>query len=104
MCSINLLGISSFLVELAKNIAQSIKNVAGAKEGNLAAGTKELYRLAPDLSKAGGDIANALALDLIADVVGILPGMGGFAEVAQLKLKQVDHLSLQTHKKKVLAN
>ena len=75
--------------ELAKNIAQSIKNVAGAKESNIAAGTKELSRIAPDLSKAGGDIANALALDLIADVVGILPGMGGFAEVAQLKSNKV---------------
>ena len=75
--------------ELAENIAQSIKNVAGAKEGIIAAGTKELSRLAPDLSKASGDVANALALDVIADVVGILPGMGGLAEVAQLKANKV---------------
>ena len=75
--------------ELAENIAQSIKNVVTSKEGMVAAATKEISRLQGGLSKAGGDVANALALDVIADVVGILPGMGGLAEVAQLKTNKV---------------
>ena len=79
--------------ELAENIAQSIKDVASSgattKEGLTAAATAQIPKLTTALGKAGGDAANALALDALTSVVGILPGMGGLTEVAQLKANKV---------------
>ena len=75
--------------ELGASIATSIKNIATSKEGLIAAATEQVPRITTALGKAGGDMANQFALDALTSVVGILPGMGGLAEVAQLKANKV---------------
>ena len=75
--------------ELGASIATSLKNVATSKEGLIAAATEQVPRITEATMKAGGDMANQFALDALISVVGILPGMGGAAEVAQLKANKV---------------
>ena len=74
--------------ELGASVADAIKNVTTVGTDSAAA-TKEASRIKNDLIAAGGDVANQIALGAINSALGILPGMGGFKEVAQLKANKV---------------
>ena len=76
--------------ELAGSLADSIsRNVAKSDEGLSAAATTEASKFQKNFMAAGGDVANQVILGALNSAIGILPGMGGFKEVAQLKANKV---------------
>lgn len=75
--------------ELGASVASAISNITASDKGFSAAATKEASRIKNDLGVAAGDIANQIGLGAINSALGVLPGLGGFKEVAQLKANKV---------------
>ena len=75
--------------ELGLSIAETIKDVAGAKGQTMAAAMKEVPRLKTEASAGLGDAGNAVVFGALTSAVGSLPGMGGVGKVAQLRANKV---------------
>ena len=75
--------------ELGLSIAESIKDIAGAKGQTMAAAMKEVPKLKTAAEKGLGDAGNAVVFGALTSAVGILPGMSGVGKVAQLRANKV---------------